>query len=267
MPTEPLAAVVCGIPFSGTTLTSRIICAHPFIDSGFECGLLFGDNPSEFIFKANKFYNWMMSHEPPYNWKLTKSQMDDITKSDGFYEAYAKIIKHCELFQKEKKYVLDKTPAYIYKLKQKMQLVPNTPFIIVVKEPMSQYYSFKKRDLSLNDFVDAYSKFSKSKQEILSDNNLSSRLIVLNYGYVNQYPGRTYRKIINFLNKFNTEIRFNKNQIPLLNKQLKSDIRNQKKLRPKFDYEEEKKKFSKLITKNEFMTIERLFNNNTNFEL
>ena len=66
-----LAAVVCGIPFSGTTYLSRMITSHPLIDSGFECGLLFGESPKEFSKKAPKFYKWMMSNEVPYNWKLS----------------------------------------------------------------------------------------------------------------------------------------------------------------------------------------------------
>ncbi len=255
---SPLAAVVCGMPFSGTTFLSRLICAHPAIDAGFECGLLFGKAPKNFP-ESGRFYEWMMDKKPPYNWKLTQGQMDEICAQPNFYDAYSLIVQYCHLFQdNEKRFVLDKTPAYVYQLKQTMRKVPETPFIVIQKEKLHQYYSFKKRDQSMTFFEERFVSSAQAISEAEALPGLSRRLLVLPFEEVVTYPAKTYRKIINFLERFNEKIRFEKSQVELLNKSLKEDMSGKKKLRKRFSMEDERNKLFQTLSDQEIKYVETL---------
>lgn len=254
---QKLAAVVCGMPFSGTTYLSRMISAHPLIDSGFECGLLFGNTPKQFP-ESGRYYEWMMDLKPPYNWNLTQEQLDEVCHAASFGEAYAKIVQHCHLFQGSKELVLDKTPAYIYQLKEVMNKVQNVPFVITQKAPLNQYYSFKKRDQSLDFFLDRYAVSKQAIDEVLADSELRDRLLVMQFADLVEMPGKSYRKIMQFIGRFVSDVAFDKEQVPQLNASLKSDMKGKKKLRQTFSVEQEQELLRKALTPKEIETVTQL---------
>jgi len=44
-----LGFLICGLEHSGTTMVSDLFREHPLADSGFECGVLLCNTPSEFL--------------------------------------------------------------------------------------------------------------------------------------------------------------------------------------------------------------------------
>jgi len=243
-----LVAVLCGLPFSGTTFLSRIICGHMRIDSGFECGLLFEESPRHFI-NRKKFYNWMMSHERPYNWKLTSEEMSYICDTENFYESYSRIVQKCHLFRGAKNKIVDKTPAYIYRLRNTMVKVDETPFIVIRKQPHFQYYSYKNRGKSIDQFISLYQKQNKSLERIINRPILNKRLLIVEFEDLNQNIERTIDIIFNHIKQFS---QINYDSSLMMNDIIKStqnDINsNKKKLRKKFDYTKEINSFEKSLS-------------------
>lgn len=262
-----LAAVVCGMPFSGTTYLSRIITSHAKIDAGFECGLLFGENPSDFKNAAPKFYEWMISEEHPHNWKLSAEQMREICDVDNFYKGYENIVSKCHLFKGEKSYVLDKTPAYIYNLTNIMRKVPETPFVVIRKNIFLQYHSYKKRNIPLEEFVESYKIYYESLNRALAL-PLRKRLLVLEFEETMKYQGKTFIKVFKFLNKFNSNISFSTDLFAEMKSKLQKDIDSKnKKLRKKFDFAKELISCKKDISESEIQILEEFITKNNNVKM
>ncbi len=247
---KALTAIVCGMPFSGTTFLSRLICSHPAIDAGFECGLLFGNKPLNFP-ESGRFYNWMMDTRPPYNWKLTQKQLDEVCAAESFEAAYGKIVEHCHLFDGSVKFVLDKTPAYVYSLKKIMRRVTDVPVVIIEKDKMHQYYSFKKREQTREFFEERYKSSQRSISEVEGIPGLRRRILRLKFNEVVTKPAPTYRRIINFIHRFNPEVQFEKEQVKILQQSLRQDMKGAKKLRSEYSIEDEKVKMEKALTPDE----------------
>lgn len=245
---DKLVAVLCGMPFSGTTFLSRIICGHKKIDSGFECGMLFEESPREFI-KRKKFFGWMMSHERPYNWKLTEEEMSYICDTEDFYEAYSRITEKCHLYSEDVNRIVDKTPAYIYRLRGIMTKVDRTPFIVVQKDPDFQYSSYKNRGRTLEEFSELYKKQMESIHRVQNRPVLNKRLLVINFRDLNENLEESIEKLFAHIQKFTTLKYDHESMVDSIIKNTTLDIKsNRKKLRKKFDYHKEKELFDKSFT-------------------
>ena len=62
-----LSFLICGLEHSGTTMASDLFREHPEVDSGFECGVLLCDNPSDFLtltpFRNHMAVGWGINEE------------------------------------------------------------------------------------------------------------------------------------------------------------------------------------------------------------
>lgn len=243
-----LVAVLCGMPFSGTTFLSRIICGHKQVDSGFECGLLFEESPRVFN-KRKKFYNWMMSHDKPYNWKLSEEDMLYVCDTEDFYESYSRIVEKCHLYDDKVNRIIDKTPAYIYRLRNTMTKVSETPFIVIQKDPDFQYYSYKNRNRTLDEFTELYKKQIESLQRVINRPILNNRLLIINFKDLNEQLEDSTNKIFTHIKKF-TNLEYNHDLMieDIINNTTLDIKSNQKKLRKKFNYDKEKQLFDKSFT-------------------
>lgn len=255
---KSLTAVVCGMPFSGTTYLSRIICSHPNIDSGFECGLLFENSPRDFH-RRKKFYGWMMSNNVPYNWKLSQEDMNYICNTDNFYEAYDRIVDRCHLFNDNVNKIIDKTPAYIYRLRGIMTNVDRTPFIVIRKEPDFQFSSYKNRGKTIDEFAKLYRRQHNSISRVKRIPILSKRLLIVNFDDLHTDLNGSLEKLFDFISQF-SNIEFDINRMKsLMEESIQSDIKsNVKKLRKKFDYQTAKKNFRDSFTSYESRILEQL---------
>ncbi len=203
----PLIAIVTGMQHSGTTILSQAIAAHPNINCGFECGLLLADTPANYC-HIEPWYTWLQQVNSKHLWSITKNK-DDICKTTSWMEAYNKIMQLSPLFTTEE-YILDKTPQYIYQLPEVIKKVPNTPIIIIYKEPISLYQSWKKRALEnnksksnykqqptnlLQTFMKKYHATQKRIEKFMSLDNI----YIVNYIEFLRAPKDTLEKIFQFI--------------------------------------------------------------------
>lgn len=146
--------VICGIEHSGTTVLSDVFRQVPFLDSGFECGVLLCKNPQEFR-KKEPFVSNMKS-----GWRLTDEDLDIICSEDsfpGFYESLKErsgiIEPQCQIF--------DKTPRYLAHLNSSLEKV-DCPFVVTYKDPRAIVYSDYSRSGSA-DFDEWYESYKNPK--------------------------------------------------------------------------------------------------------
>lgn len=252
-----IAAVACGMPFSGTTYLSRLMCAHPLIDSGFECGLLFGNRPQDFP-DTGRYYRWMTDPNPPYNWLFDEEELTDICQSQDFYQAYAKMVQYCHLFKGDKQYVIDKTPAYVYELIEVMHKLPETPVVVVQKNALDQYYSFKKREMGIGFFKKKYADAKEQLYRIKQTESLQGRLLILQFDDLERDMLQGYQQIIEHIARFHQGIQFDEKQLPQVVESMDSDIKGRKKLRRRFSHQAEKEALEEVVNENEIKQIEEL---------
>ena len=98
-----LSFLICGLEHSGTTMASDLFREHPEVDSGFECGVLLCDNPSDFL-TLTPFRNHMA-----VGWGINEEDLTYACQAvnfDGFYE---RLFERSSIIQTKKpKFVFDK---------------------------------------------------------------------------------------------------------------------------------------------------------------
>jgi len=142
---------------SGTTWLADLIRGHPNINSGFECGVLLGASPADFP-QIHPFYEWMLKAKNPSHWAVTPDKMARVIAAPDWDTMYARIMESSPLFDAQTPFLLDKTPAYMPILKDILKKV-SAPIIVIYKPILYQYTSYKKRNISLADFVNRYAAY------------------------------------------------------------------------------------------------------------
>ena len=140
-----LYGILTGCEHSGTTITSQIIMSAPNLFGAVEGGMLMVNEPRDFS-KALPFYNWTLS---PGNWNLTEVQRDSLVKSECFADLYIKLRQYSPIYQwpvNSNSWVFDKTPGYIRRLVEVMDLTPGVPVVVTQKPFADQVKSLQKRD-------------------------------------------------------------------------------------------------------------------------
>lgn len=190
---NPLIAMVTGMEHTGTTILSQLIASHPDINCGFECGLLLGDAPSDFL-NIMPWSKWMQQQIESEiwgqaGWGIKPEDMQKICKADSWIEAYRQIMKYSPIFTNER-YILDKTPRYVYKLYEIMEKVPDVPCIVLYKKPVKLLASVRKRHTDvfekLPKYTRAYKEFITSVMRCKED--FPNRLLIYDYENLKKNP-------------------------------------------------------------------------------
>jgi hypothetical protein len=135
----PVSFLICGMEHSGTTLASDIFREHPRCESGFECGALLCDSPSEFP-KKSPFY-----HNTIKGWEISENDLNAACKTNNFADFYTRLISHSRLFTDQSRdIVFDKTPRYITRVEAISDMF-NLPIIAMIKDPRAIAASDFKR--------------------------------------------------------------------------------------------------------------------------
>ncbi len=153
----PQAIIVTGMEHSGTTYLSDLLKSHPRINGGFEGGMLLGNRPSDFP-GIHPFYEWMQKANNPTQWGVSAENMRFVTAATTWLDMYQRIMASSPLFNGTADILLDKTPPYMPVLDQILNKVP-FPAIVIYKPILHQYTSYKKRDITLNDFLWRYTHY------------------------------------------------------------------------------------------------------------
>lgn len=136
MNTATLKAIVCGYEKSGTTLLNEILRRHPALDSGFECGILFGNSPREF----RKYQPYCAFFRK--TWQLQKEDLRYICATDDWDECYRRARERSPLIVDKSVYLFDKTPGYMRVLPSVLAKVPGVPCVVSVRDPRALMLSW-----------------------------------------------------------------------------------------------------------------------------
>jgi hypothetical protein len=135
----PISFLICGMEHSGTTLASDIFREHPRCESGFECGALLCESPSDFPKKSPFYRNTIKG------WEISENDLNAACQTDNFADFYTRLISHSRLFSDQSRdIVFDKTPRYITRVKLISDLF-NIPIIAMIKDPRAIAASDFKR--------------------------------------------------------------------------------------------------------------------------
>lgn len=156
-----ILCVVTGMEKSGTTFLSKLLAADPSIMCGFECGILLSDIRD--FNKQQPFYGWMSESTDIGHWGIRPEHMAEICSAADYDTAYRLIKKyagelgspHLRACFQHATWIIDKTPRYIFDLDTIMAKV-DLPFIVIQKDVLDQYLSFKNRSYRIEDFVAVY---------------------------------------------------------------------------------------------------------------
>lgn len=168
----PLLGIVTGMEHSGTTLLSQLLINRvKHVDSGFECGVLLAQSPKEFN-KIQPFYDWFCLPAKIGHWGLTPQMRSWVCNTGSFMDFYDRLRIMFSLSQRKGvAQLIDKTPAYIYDLKNVLDKV-SCPVVITYKSVELLYLSYKKREVTLPDFLIRYKKYKESVRPYLEDENI-----------------------------------------------------------------------------------------------
>lgn len=134
----PLPSILlCGYERGGTTLLSEILRANGY-ESGFECGVLLADKPSDFV-KIEPYFNMLLG-----GWKISEVTRREAIGGD-FRHFYSTLIGAAFPESSASGY-FDKTPIYMQHLGK---CLSRTDFInkaiVITRDPRSVFVSMAKR--------------------------------------------------------------------------------------------------------------------------
>ena len=141
---KPLIAIVCGYERGGTTLVSEILRQHPQLNSGFEGGLLFSDNPHDF--RSLEPYVTSLK----ISWGVSDDDLEYICSGVNWQNVYTRLLEKST--KVDSKYIFDKTPRYMEYLSDVLARV-NVPCVAIVRDPRALFFSWAKRSgMSIDDW-------------------------------------------------------------------------------------------------------------------
>jgi len=201
-PDRDILCVVTGLPHSGTTYLSKVLASNPDIMTGFECGILLDDLAR--YPKVLPWYTWMQESADRGQWGITPEHMAEICAADSHIAAYGLIkkyageigapqVRHCF---SDAKYLIDKTPEYIFKLDRVMGRV-QLPFVVIEKEITSQHGSYKRRGLSTLWFVYDYLRAAHGLR--MAQKKYGSRILVVHHRELVANREKVLKTVYDFL--------------------------------------------------------------------
>ncbi|MFT5466753.1 MAG: hypothetical protein ACI8UO_001853 [Verrucomicrobiales bacterium] len=164
MSDSPLLCVVTGMEHSGTTFLSKLITAHSRVNAAFECGVLMAESPAG-IPEVQPWADWFTTPVNEGHWGLKRQQLLEVAGQPNWDGAYAKLIEHCPLFREGEDRIVDKSPRYLQSLPEILAKVPSTPCLVLEKDALLMYHSYKRRDFDLKRFADYFNTCQAALRE------------------------------------------------------------------------------------------------------
>ena len=154
-----LSFLICGLEHSGTTMASDLFREHPEVESGFECGVLLCENPSEFL-SFVPFRNHMA-----VGWGINEDDLSYACQAQSFDLFYQRLFERSSIVQNKKPtFIFDKTPRYVTQL-ETVQSRLDLPAIVLIKDPRSLALSdFKRSGKKIEEIDSWYEKWKEPKR-------------------------------------------------------------------------------------------------------
>lgn len=173
-----LKGLVCGFERSGTTLVSQLLRQHPWIDTGFEVGALLDDSPEAFLSGGNP---WVDTGLFEAGWRLDPKTLSGST----FAEFYEDLQRKSPVVKNKNGWLIDKTPRYQEQLTRILDQF-DLPVIVVIKDPVVLWASWKKRGMQLDDFFGYYS--NRMAVTNAAERLHPNRVLVVKYEMITSHP-------------------------------------------------------------------------------
>ncbi|EDY84190.1 hypothetical protein VDG1235_3820 [Verrucomicrobiia bacterium DG1235] len=162
---------------SGTTfLTSLIKSNTNTLNCAFECGVLLSKTSPKDFNEVQPFYDWLCMPVETGQWGLTKQERNWVCATENWREFYVRLAQASPAIRPGQQ-LIDKTPAYAYNLCDIISRVPETPFIIILKDIRLLYKSYKKRKVPIELFLARYLKYKESLDRALDSDRDNIYLI------------------------------------------------------------------------------------------
>lgn len=150
-----LKLLICGLEHTGTTLLSDLFRQVPGLDSGFECGVLLGDSPADFL-DMSPFSNNMLK-----GWGISHAQLEACCAEPDFDGFYTQLMKVSSVLSPGTSAIFDKTPRYLSDLTSVLGR-SKCPVVVSYKDPRAIVFSDFKR-AKISDFDSWYDRYRTPK--------------------------------------------------------------------------------------------------------
>ena len=137
-----LRAIVCGYERGGTTVLKQILCTHPKLNSGFECGLLLAPNPKDFLLPNYGEFNQSLIKN---GWGINDADLEHICNAPNWNVAYLRLRERAHKIKKKDVLLVDKTPKYMKYLSDILVKFDEVKAIVIIKQPLGVIWSWIKR--------------------------------------------------------------------------------------------------------------------------
>ena len=170
MISDYLQGIICGVEHSGTTIYARLMNLNPNVVSGFngnhECCVL------KFIKdRTTDVKNIIYSNTGKRNFQLDDKTVNLIVEARierNFEECYRLVHENSPLISEGQK-IIDKTPAYVYRLREFLDMTPEINFVVVRKSLLSQCVSWRNRGIPFEKTIKSYRSNYVTQFEALGD--------------------------------------------------------------------------------------------------
>jgi hypothetical protein len=170
---DVLGCVVTGYARGGTTVAKDLIAKATGMDTGFEGGLLLAEKPAD----MPKLYTGMLIG----GWELSSDEVEQVTRQPDFRAAYATLRARSKMCNPRNP-ILDKTPEYMSDLRNVMRRAPETPVVIVLRDPLEVLGSHMRRvSKNLQEHEDRVVAWTKEAFAATQDASSRNRIAILRY--------------------------------------------------------------------------------------
>jgi len=163
-----LRVIVTGMEHTGTTILSELIMSAPGFMGPFETGFLLAETPSDFR-QVTPFFEWVSRTDVQNAFLgLSPSQVQTLLQQPTHTHMYMYAMENSVLFENiPSRWYVDKTPTYVYSLRQVMERVePGVKVVVSMKSYEAAHTSWvTRRNASEAEFNGAYQMFQTSVQE------------------------------------------------------------------------------------------------------
>ena len=193
---SPLLGIITGMEHSGTTAMAQLVISNCVtVNAGFEIGVLLCPNsPHEFCHQG-RFYDWLCEPTKNGHWGLTIQQRDEVCQAQDWNDFYARLMQASPVFTAQHTHLIDKAPAYVYTLEQVLQHMSSVPIVVVHKPIAALYSSYRKRNVSLQDFSSRYRQYRRSLQRVIGND----RVMIVHHDELCERPAEVLRDVCDFL--------------------------------------------------------------------
>jgi hypothetical protein len=213
-----LFAIIVGLEHTGTTMAASLLQSVPNLYSGFECGFLAAESPSEFN-TTQPFFDWMAKPTNIHHWGMSGEHQSELLTAKCFAEQYYMLRKYSPIYQiHNTSWIVDKTPMYYKKLLSIMGKTPNVPVIITWKDPDNVRKSHLKRNVPIQIIEQKLHTFETQLR--LCQSKYPDRIHILNQTELGLDADATLQKMFAFLGlqydeSYKSLEEFNKKGLPL----------------------------------------------------